>query len=60
MSGCRYCWTSHGCDLDEDHDGDHECRLGHVEQGDVPDTRPRGHPDVFHCATFEPEPRSAT
>ncbi|MFE7105604.1 hypothetical protein ACFU98_10735 [Streptomyces sp. NPDC057575] len=50
---CPWCWGSHACDLPTGHDGDHQCRLGHVEQGDAPDTRPRGHPDLFHYATEE-------
>jgi hypothetical protein len=56
---CPWCWTSHACDLFDGHDGDHQCRLGHVELGDEPDTRPRGHADVFHYATDEPEPKEA-
>lgn len=55
-AGCPWCWTSHGCDLDDGHDGDHECRAGHVDLGDPPDVMPRGAPDVFHYRTFEPEP----
>lgn len=55
-AACPWCWTSHGCDLDEDHPGDHECHAGHVDQGDPPDTMPRGAPGVFHYLTFEPEP----
>ena len=53
MTECPYCWTSHGCDLPADHTGPHECRLGHP--ADDPDVVPRGHPDVFHCKTDEPE-----
>jgi len=52
---CPYFWGSHGCDLADAHEGDHECHLGHVDQGDNPVTCPRGHSDVFHGTTHTPE-----
>ncbi len=52
MKRCMYCWGSHGCDLDENHPEDHECQAGH---GDQPMKIRRGHPDVFHGRTDEPE-----
>lgn len=50
---CPWCWGSHCCDLTDGHPGDHQCLLGH--EGDEPDVRPRGAPDVFHFRTDEPE-----
>lgn len=49
---CPYCWGSHGCDLLDGHDGDHECRSSLAGPCS---TRPRGHSDVFNAFTDEPE-----
>lgn len=54
MAVCMYCWGSHGCHLDDDHPGDHQCLRDHTP--DEPETRPRGHRDVFRAGTGEPEP----
>lgn len=48
---CSACWGSHGCDLPDDHEGDHIC--GSRDPDGVcmsPDDRW----EIFHIETFEP------
>lgn len=53
-SFCPYVWGSHGCDLPPDHEGDHVCDHGDPTEW-APDSRPRGHKDVWHYKTQEKE-----
>jgi hypothetical protein len=54
---CPWCWGSHGCSLQAGHEGDHVCDHRPVSF-DTPETRPRGHADLFHWKTDEAEAQS--
>ena len=46
---CMACWRSHGCDLPDDHEGEHVCGS---RDPDGPCDPPSG--EVFHAITLKP------
>jgi len=51
---CAACWASHGCDLPDDHDGDHVC--GSLDPDGVCGSPSdyRDDIEIFHIRTFTP------
>lgn len=55
---CHWYWGSHGCGLLQGHRGDHVCPDPDDVEDPVCDSRPRGHPDLFHMAPLRSPSRT--